>query len=96
MLAFSNPTITYHLAPFLVAVVIPIGVASTETITTRTAVTAPSIGAVVALGAVVVLGSTEHLAGPSLLPTGGAVLEAIVFGSIGAIGGLAFAIWRHR
>jgi len=96
VLAFNNPTITYHLAPLLVAVVIPIGAASAETITTRTALTATSIGAVLALGAVVVLGATEHLAGPSLLPSGGAVSEASVFGAIGAAGGLAFAIWRHR
>ena len=48
------------------------------------------------VGAVIVLGLTEHLAGPSLLPSGGAVLEAVVFGGIGAVGGLAFAIRHHR
>jgi hypothetical protein len=96
VLAFNNPTITYHLAPLLVAVVIPIGSSLTETIPTRTALMATSIGLALTLGAVIVLGLTEHLAGPSLLPSGGAVVEAVVFGGIGGVGGLAFAIRHHR
>lgn len=96
VLAFSNPMITYHLAPLLVAVVIPIGAALTAAITTQTALAATSIGLALTLGAVIMLGLTEHLAGPSLLPGGGAVLEAVLFGGIGAAGGLAFAIRHHR
>jgi len=96
VLAINNPTITYHLAPLLVAVAIPVGAALTEAITIRTALAAASIGVTLALGAAVALGITDHLAGPSLLPSGGAVLEAVVFGGVGGFGGLAFAIWRRR
>jgi hypothetical protein len=77
-------------------VVIPVGAALTEAISIRTTLTATSIGVALTLGSAMVLGITDHLAGPSLLPSGGAVLEAVVFGGIGAVGALVFAIWHHR
>lgn len=95
-LAFANPTITYHLAPFLVAAAVPVGTALNESTSSATSGIAAATGLALALAAAAVLGMTEHLTGPSLLPAGGAVVETVVFGGVGAIGGLAYAIWHGR
>ena len=59
-------------------------------------VAATAVGLTLTYGATAGLGLTDRLAGPSLLPTGGAVLEGFVFGAIGAIGGFVFAIWHRQ
>lgn len=95
-LASANPTITYHLAPVLVAVAVPVGSALNGRLEPLTAVAATAIGLALTYGATAGLGVTDHLTGPSLLPSGGAVVEAIVFGAVGAVGGFVFAIWPRR
>ena len=95
-LASANPKITYHLAPLLVAMTVPVGSALNARLKPATAVAASASGLALTYGATVGLGATDHLTGPSLLPSGGAVVEAIVFGAVGAVGGLVFAIWRRR
>lgn len=95
-LASANPKITYHLAPVLVAIAVPVGSTLNGRLKPPTAVAASAIGLVLTYGTAVGLGATNHLAGPSLLPSGGAVVEAIVFGAVGAVGGFVFAIWPRR
>ena len=95
-LASANPTITYHLAPALVAIAAPVGAALNGRLKPPTAVAASAIGLVLTYGATVGLGVTDRLTGPSLLPSGGAVVEAFVFGAIGAVAGFVFAIWPRR
>ena len=96
VLATINSATTYHLAPLFVAVAVPVGWAQADRISVRAAGAAAAIGITLTYGATAVLGTTDHLTGPSLLPTGGAVLEAVVFGAAGAIVGFAYAAWRHR
>ena len=95
-LASANPTITYHLAPVLVTIVVPVGSALNRRLKPATAVVATTVGLALAYAATAGLGVTEHLTGPSLLPSGGAVVEAVVFGAVGAAGGFVFAIWPRR
>lgn len=95
-LASANPTITYHLAPALVAIAVPVGAALNGRLEPPAAVAASAIGLALTYGATVGLGVTDHLTGPSLLPSGGAVVEAFVFGAIGAVAGVVFAIWPRR
>ena len=86
ILAWINPELTYHLAPPLVAGSFPIG--------HRLRVSQPLngvqafatfVGALVNFGiALGILTVADKLQGPSLLPTGGAVLESVVFGLAGA------------
>lgn len=96
VLAVANSSTTYHLAPLLISAGVPIGAALTDRIGLRTAAVAAAIGIGLTYIATVVLSGTDRLAGPSLLPTGGAVMEAVVFGAAGAVAGFAFAATRHR
>lgn len=86
LLAWNSPSTTYHLAPILVAIVIPGALLlGDEEAPRRTMVTAALAGTALALGATGFLGGTDHLTGGSLLPFGGAVTEAVVFVIAGAI-----------
>ena len=86
VLAWLNPDLTYHLAPIFVAGAFPIG--------HRLRVKAPLnpvqalatfVGSALNVGiATGILAWADKLRGPSLLPTGGAVLEAVVFGAVTA------------
>jgi len=96
VLASTNSSTTYHLAPLLVAIAVPTGSVLADRTTFRVAAAAAAIGVALTYGATAILAAADHLSGPSLLPTGGAVLEAIVFGAGGAIAGLGFAVWRNR
>jgi len=84
---------TLHFAPLLVAALVPLGVAL--------AAEPPSFprrlaGAAVALAATAVLALSGHLDGPSLLPSGGAVAEAVAFSLAGAVIGLVLGMARRR
>jgi hypothetical protein len=92
VLAWSNPTITYHLAPLLIASVFPIARALDRSPSIRELATTGWIGGAIAGGTTGVLGITDHLLGPSLLPFGGAVLESVVFAGLGVVVGVAIAI----
>ncbi len=87
VLAWLRPEDTFHLAPALVAVAFPVG--------HRLRVRKPLLPAqalATCIGAAInvavptgILAWADRLRGPSLLPTGGAVLEAVVFGAVGAV-----------
>lgn len=87
--AAVQPTSTYHLAPLLVAGMVPgvTGAARNAELFSATA-----IGAGLALGTGVLLSALNLLRGPTLLPYGGALAEAVTFAVIGAAGGAVIAI----
>jgi hypothetical protein len=94
--AWLNDT-TLHFAPLLVAALVPLGTAlagEPPPFSRRLAATA--VGAALALAATTTLALTGHLDGPSLLPTGGAVAEAVAFSLSGAVIGLVLGMARRR
>ena len=93
LLAWLNPDVTYHLAPILVAGAFPVGhrLRVGQPLTPVQGV-ATFIGSLINLGvATGILTWAGKLEGPSLLPTGGAVLESVVFG-VGAGAVAAFLV----
>ena len=87
----------YHLAPLLVGAVVPLGVALTPDPPARPLrLAGAASGAVLALAATGLLAATGHLEGASLLPTGGAVAEAVAFSLAGALIGLVLGLARRR
>ena len=71
--AWNSPSMTYHLAPLLVAGITPAALLlSDESTPLETVLGAGAIGASLALATTAGLGLAERLIGPSLLPTGGA------------------------
>ena len=92
--AAVRPTATYHLAPILIAGAIPV-LARGAGLARSTVVGATLIGSAVAILAGLILGALDFLRGPSLLPVGGALAEAITFAVLGgAIGLLIVALPR--
>jgi len=88
---------TLHFAPLLVAAVVPLGMALAEKpppYSRRLA--GAAAGASLALAATAVLALAGHLDGPSLLPAGGAVAEAVAFSLAGAAIGLVLGTARRR
>ncbi len=85
--AVAQPTSTYHLAPILIAGIVPILARSSSRSMPRLIASAAAGGAV-ALVASVALVTFDLLRGPTLLPYGGAFAEAITFTAIGAVAGL--------
>ena len=85
-LAWNSPSTTYHLAPLLVAIAIP-GMVGLDRIgaTPRLVAMAAVAGVALALATTGLLGWYDRLVGPSLLPFGGAVAEAVVFAVGGAL-----------
>jgi len=88
-LAIWRPGTTFHLAPLLVAGVVPVGAKSLGLGQNLPRLAA--IGGTLALITTGVLSATGRLAGPSLLPSGGAALESVVGALAGAIAGWAIA-----
>jgi peptidoglycan/LPS O-acetylase OafA/YrhL len=96
LLAWLNDT-TLHFAPLLVAAFVPLGAAlagEPPPFSRRLAATA--VGAALALAATAVVALSGHLDGPSLLPAGGAVAEAVAFSLSGALIGLVLGTARRR
>jgi len=92
VLAWNSPSTTYHLAPLLVAGVIPAALLlGDERSPAEIVLTAGGIGAALALVTTAGLGLAERLIGPSLLPASGAVMEAVVFAALGAAAGTVAA-----
>jgi hypothetical protein len=85
----------YHLAPLLVAAVVPLGVAVAAR-PPRPAIrlAAAGAGAFLALAATLILALAGRLHGGSLLPTGGVAAEAVAFSLAGALIGLVLAMAR--
>lgn len=88
---------TLHFAPLLVGAVVPLGVAlAGRPPSLSHLVIAAGAGVLLALAATLGLALTGHLAGPSLLPAGGAVAEAVVFSLGGGAIGLVLGMARRR
>jgi hypothetical protein len=87
----------YHLAPLLVAAVVPIGFALSRDPGARSAaLIAAATGTGMALAATVLLAATGRLEGGSLLPSGGAVAEAVLLSLAGGAVGLVLGLRRPR
>ena len=92
-----RPSTTFHLGPLLVAGTLPVVLGSDKApLHFRRLVGGAAGGAGLALLITLVLTIADRLQGPSLLPTGGAVAEAVVFSFAGAFGGFLFLLWRGR
>ena len=89
LLAFLSPTTTYHLAPLLVAAAVPFAYRSAGGASRRLVMALAAGGGVATLVLAGVLAAGGAMEGPSLLPTGGALLEAAVGVAAGAVLGLA-------
>jgi len=88
---------TFHLAPLLVAAVVPLGASlAAEPPPFPRRLAAAAIGAAVALAATAALALGGHLAGPSLLRAGGAPAESVAFSLAGAVIGLLLGASRRR
>lgn len=87
----------FHPAPLLVGAVVPLGVAlAPEPPGPRLRLAGAAFGGVLALAVTALLGATGHLDGPSLLPAGGALSEAVAFSLAGAAIGLVLGLARRR
>ena len=87
-----RPGTTYHLAPLLLAAVVPVVATIESPGRSRSALF--GLGAGGALLAMMVTGALawlDRLRGPSLLPFGGAAAEAVVFAIAGAAAGFVVA-----
>ncbi len=98
VVAFFRSGTTFHLAPILVAAALPVALAydTRNQTSTQDLVVATLFGLAIALIATLILTLADEMTGPSLLPSGGAVTEAVVFGLIGAIGGFVIAMLRRK
>jgi len=96
VLGWSYDT-TFHFAPLLVAAVVPLGVAlAGEPPPFPRRLAGAAAGAALALAATTALALGGRLDGPSLLPAGGAVAEAVAFSLAGAAVGLVLGLARRR
>ncbi len=87
---------TFHFAPLLVGAVVPLGVAlAGRPPLLPHLVAAAGAGTLLALATTLGLALTGHLAGPSLLPAGGAAAEAVVFSLAGGVIGLVLGMARR-
>ena len=89
---------TFHLAPILVAGALPVVVAfdAQDQISAQHLVLPTVIGLVGALVTTLILTVADEMSGPSLLPSGGAVTEAVVFSVAGALGGFLTGTLRRN
>lgn len=76
-----RPTSTYHLAPILIVGVGPMMLWGPK----MAVLGATAFGTLVALGTSAILAWLDLLRGPSLLPTGGALVESLVFAGATAV-----------
>ena len=91
--AMARAEVTYHLAPIIVAAAGPMTGRSVSAVDRR-ALVASALG--VALAVTLALSSVGALRGPSLLPVGGAALEAVVGAILGAVATLALTASRDQ
>ncbi|MEA1903711.1 MAG: hypothetical protein U9N56_09320 [Actinomycetota bacterium] len=95
-LAFIFSTTTYHLAPVIVAAAPAIVDASERRGSPARHALAAALGVVMALIVTGVLSVSGSLDGPSLLPSGGAALESVVFSAAGGLAGFVGAVFVSR
>ena len=98
VLALTSPTRTLHLAPVILGAWPLLGsMAEDPSIEWRGRFSLSAVGALLGVATTSVLALTGGLEGPSLLPVGGATLEAYVFSFVGGIAALALtAMWREQ
>ncbi len=98
VVAFFRSGTTFHLAPILVAAALPVAVAydARDQTSTQGLVVASVVGLAIAFVATLILTLADMMTGPTLLPFGGAVTEAVVFSLVGAIGGFVIAMLRRN
>lgn len=98
LIAWNKPENSYFMFPLLVAASVPV---SYRLIAGRALPTGFSIGAAIAglfnvfllAGMLAIAGKLD---GPTILPAGGSVVDAIIFGSAGAVIGAFLATTRFR
>ena len=94
--AALQPTSTDHVAPLLAAGIVP-AVARSANRTDLLRATAAGFG--LSLATAIILATIDLLRGPTLLPYGGALAEAVTFAAVGALGGAliaSFAVYNRR
>lgn len=96
LLALISSTTTYHLAPLIVAGTPQIVDSLERGSSTVRLVILSAVGLALALVTTGILSASGNLEGPSLLPTGGAVLESVVFAAMGSLLGLSTAVLISR
>lgn len=87
VLAIARPGVTYHLAPLIVASLPAVAGGFEGRAEPMPVARLAGVGAGLALGTSLLLSSLGRLAGPTLLPFGGAALEAVIFSFLGALAG---------
>jgi len=96
VLAGISPTTTYHLAPLIVASAPAIVDSLQGNRSMVRFVLNAAVGLAMALTVTGILSASGVLDGPSLLPTGGAVMESVVFAVAGGVVGLVGALLISR
>ena len=86
--AAIQPAATYHLAPILVAGAVPTLIGAQDKATLAGAMAA---GIGIASAVALALAGLDWLRGPTLLPYGGALAEAITFSAAGSVGAAVMA-----
>lgn len=87
VLAIARDGVTYHLAPLIVAAIPPGFVGLDDSDRSADLPRLGIIGAATALGISLLLTVIGRMSGPSLLPFGGATVEAVIFSVGGALAG---------
>ena len=91
-LALARPGTTFHLAPLIVALVGAGSLLGREPTPSERRV-GVAAGAIAALSGTGVLAAIGRLGGPSLLPAGGAVTEALLATLLGTLAAIALAAY---
>ena len=96
-LAAARPSVTFHLAPLLVAASVPwVYVADQrQSAAIRNRLAMVALGFVLAVSVTTLLTVTNLLDGPSLLPVGDGVLESYVGAFAGGLVGLGSLFWER-
>lgn len=96
VMALISSTTTYHLAPLIVAAAPAIVDSLDRSSSMARLGLLAAMGLALALAVTGILAVSGHLEGPSLLPTGGAVFESVVFAFTGGLAGLIGAALIRR
>ena len=91
VLVVVRPDTTFHLAPPLVAIVVPAVYRFSGGTSRPQALRLVGIGVGIAIATTIVLGLAGLLDGPSLLPFGGAFVESLIGATVGGAVGLVLA-----
>lgn len=97
VLGLATDGTTYHLGPLLVAAVPALIYAlESSAVTLGKVLSLVGGGVALALAISASLSATGRLTGPSLLPVGGAALEAVVFALLGGLAGAVVGAWKQH